>query len=281
MTGLSGSSGLSGPAGAIRRLTDQASVLLAPNPGPMTLDGTNSYLLSGTAPTSSLIVVDPGPGRRRATWPHWPAAGPVELILDHPPAPRPHRGRRRRSPRLTGAPVRAADPALLHRRATRCGTARSSTRQGLSSTVHRHARAHRPTRCASCWPDDGPTGVGTDRGHHPGPRHHGDRAARTAACAPTWTRCGCSPASDPLRAAGARPAAARPGGGRRRSTWHIVNSGWTRSATALRVTRSGRHRRSGHRLRVRRHRRVGRGRRRTLGGGAAGLPAGTRGRREQ
>jgi len=89
-------------------VTEQAAYLLAPNPGPMTLDGTNSYLLSKPGSTTS-IVVDPGPldaGHLAAL----AAAGPVELLLithrhhDHT------EGAAELS-RLTGAPVRAADPA--------------------------------------------------------------------------------------------------------------------------------------------------------------------------
>ena len=95
---------------ALRRVTEQASVQLAPNPGPMTLDGTNSYVLrAGPGPA---VVVDPGPedaGHLAAL----AGAGPVALILvthrhiDHTEgAETLHR--------LTGAPVRAADPAFCH-----------------------------------------------------------------------------------------------------------------------------------------------------------------------
>lgn len=89
-------------------LTHQAAVLLAPNPGPMTLDGTNSYLLAAPG-AATRIVVDPGPadeGHLAAL----AAAGPVELILithrhfDHTEAAT-------ELARRTGAPVRAADPA--------------------------------------------------------------------------------------------------------------------------------------------------------------------------
>ena len=95
-------------AAELRRVTDQATVLLAPNPGPMTLDGTNSYLLGGNGSGSS-IAVDPGPddaGHLTAL----AGTGRVELILvthrhhDHA------EGAAELS-RLTGAPVRAADPA--------------------------------------------------------------------------------------------------------------------------------------------------------------------------
>lgn len=95
---------------ALRRVTAQAAVQLAPNPGPMTLDGTNSYVLrAGDGPA---VVVDPGPedaGHLTAL----ADAGPVALILithrhvDHTEgAETLHR--------LTGAPVRAADPAHCH-----------------------------------------------------------------------------------------------------------------------------------------------------------------------
>ncbi|MCG2622367.1 MBL fold metallo-hydrolase [Arthrobacter sp. I2-34] len=83
---------------------------LAPNPGPMSLDGTNSYLIG--APGSGVVVVDPGP----LDEPHLQAlaaAGDVELVLithhhiDHTQASA-------RFHELTGAPVRALDPAFCH-----------------------------------------------------------------------------------------------------------------------------------------------------------------------
>ena len=90
-----------------RRATDLAAFLLAPNPGPMTLDGTNSYILTGAGSASS-IVVDPGPGDA-GHLAALAAAGPIDLILithrhhDHTEGAA-------ELARLTGAPVRAADP---------------------------------------------------------------------------------------------------------------------------------------------------------------------------
>jgi glyoxylase-like metal-dependent hydrolase (beta-lactamase superfamily II) len=86
-----------------------ASVLLAPNPGPMTLDGTNSYLLSGNA-GRSWVVVDPGPDDA-VHLAALAAAGDVELILithrhvDHTEGAAALAA-------TTRAPVRAADPAF-------------------------------------------------------------------------------------------------------------------------------------------------------------------------
>ena len=85
-----------------------ATLVRAPNPGPMTLDGTNTWVLR--APDApSAVVVDPGPLDLR----HLEAvaaAGPVELVLlthSHPD----HAEGARRFAQLVGAPVAAADPA--------------------------------------------------------------------------------------------------------------------------------------------------------------------------
>ncbi len=45
----------------MRAVTDTASVLLADNPGPLTLEGTNTWVLGGPG-SDELVIVDPGPG---------------------------------------------------------------------------------------------------------------------------------------------------------------------------------------------------------------------------
>ena len=96
---------------SLHRLTPCARVALAPNPGPMTLDGTNSYVLAA-ASAADVVVVDPGPPDP-AHVAALTSAGPVSLILithrhhDHTEAAAELHAR-------TGAPVRAADPVHCH-----------------------------------------------------------------------------------------------------------------------------------------------------------------------
>lgn len=85
--------------------------LRANNPGPMTLDGTNSYILSA-AGSESVVVVDPGPllEDHLATLTEF---GIVELILiTHHHGD--HTDGSARLHELTGAPVRAAHPDFCH-----------------------------------------------------------------------------------------------------------------------------------------------------------------------
>jgi len=69
------------PAAALlESLPPWATLVRAPNPGPMTLDGTNTWVLRAGAGQRAAVVVNPGPldeGHLRAV----AGAGPVEAIL--------------------------------------------------------------------------------------------------------------------------------------------------------------------------------------------------------
>jgi glyoxylase-like metal-dependent hydrolase (beta-lactamase superfamily II) len=93
-------------------VTERATCVLAPNPGPMTLDGTNTWVLLEPGATEA-VVVDPGPldeGHLRAVLDHVDALGArVALtVLTHG-----HHDHAEAAPRfaeLTGAPIRAVGP---------------------------------------------------------------------------------------------------------------------------------------------------------------------------
>lgn len=96
--------------GELRPVTALASVLLADNPSPLTLEGTNTWVLRA-ADAGECVVVDPG-DHDEAHLRRVAACGPVALILlTH--RHRDHAGGARRLAELTGAPVRALDPALV------------------------------------------------------------------------------------------------------------------------------------------------------------------------
>jgi glyoxylase-like metal-dependent hydrolase (beta-lactamase superfamily II) len=92
----------------LRPVTASAGVVLAPNPGPMTLDGTNTWVLR--APDSTgCVVVDPGP-LSESHLAEVAGLGPVDVVLlTHGHAD--HSEGARRFAELTGARVRALDPA--------------------------------------------------------------------------------------------------------------------------------------------------------------------------
>jgi glyoxylase-like metal-dependent hydrolase (beta-lactamase superfamily II) len=95
--------------GQPRQVTPLAAVVLARNPGPMTLEGTNTWVLRAPG-AQQAIVVDPGPDdeeHRRAVV---DAAGRVvSILLTHGHVD--HSEGARRLHDLTGAPVRSLDPA--------------------------------------------------------------------------------------------------------------------------------------------------------------------------
>ena len=93
--------------------TPRATCLLAPNPSPMTLDGTNTWVIAEPG-SRSVVVIDPGPddevhlrrvlaeavaGDRRV----------ARIVLTHGHLD--HSAGAARLAELTGAPVQAADPA--------------------------------------------------------------------------------------------------------------------------------------------------------------------------
>ncbi|MDQ3155965.1 MAG: MBL fold metallo-hydrolase [Actinomycetota bacterium] len=90
------------------RVTDRASFVLADNPGFMTLDGTNSWILREPGASQS-VVVDPGPLDEQHLQAVLAAAGNVGLVLvthrhfDHTDGVA-------RFAELSGAPARAVDP---------------------------------------------------------------------------------------------------------------------------------------------------------------------------
>jgi glyoxylase-like metal-dependent hydrolase (beta-lactamase superfamily II) len=101
---------VTGPYESLRQVTSLAGVVLADNPSAMTLDGTNTWLLRDDPARRSAIVVDPGPRDERHLAAVVEAAGSVPLILlthGHPD----HSAGAARLHELTGAPVRALDPA--------------------------------------------------------------------------------------------------------------------------------------------------------------------------
>ncbi|MEV0001378.1 MBL fold metallo-hydrolase [Micromonospora sp. NPDC050980] len=101
---------VTGAAGALaEELPGWVTLVRAPNPGPMTLDGTNTWVLRA-APDAPAVVVDPGPADET----HLAAIaahGPVGLVLITHGHPDHTEGAPRLRELLGGVPVLAADPA--------------------------------------------------------------------------------------------------------------------------------------------------------------------------
>ncbi|WP_060937710.1 MBL fold metallo-hydrolase [Mycolicibacterium chlorophenolicum] len=97
--------------GLLRPVTDTASVLLCDNPGRMTLDGTNTWVLRGPG-SDEMVVVDPGPDDRDEHVERLAALGPIPLVLiSHRHGD--HTGGIDRIVELTGAVVRSVGSGFL------------------------------------------------------------------------------------------------------------------------------------------------------------------------
>lgn len=160
-------------------VTRLAAVLRADNPGPMTLDGTRSYVLRAPG-SASCVVVDPGPDDA-AHLDALAAAGPVELVL----VTHRHADHTAGSPGLharTGAPVRAADPDHCHGGAPlRDGEVIEAA--GLRVVVLA-TPGHTADSVCLVLPDDGPVASTDDRARRtadPGPAGSGTAGSGTAA----------------------------------------------------------------------------------------------------
>lgn len=73
-----GAAAEAGDAGRVRRLSPLVRVVLAPNPSPMTLDGTNTYVIEDR---DASIVLDPGPADEDHLERVRAEAGRVSLVL--------------------------------------------------------------------------------------------------------------------------------------------------------------------------------------------------------
>lgn len=94
----------------LEAVTASASRLLAPNPGPMTLDGTNTWVLRAPDAAQGAVIVDPGPIENGHADKLAALAPIAAIVLTHG-----HFDHGECAPDLherTGAPVIARDPAL-------------------------------------------------------------------------------------------------------------------------------------------------------------------------
>ncbi|MEV8176944.1 MBL fold metallo-hydrolase [Cellulosimicrobium funkei] len=160
-------------------VTRLAAVLRADNPGPMTLDGTRSYVLRAPG-SASCVVVDPGPDDALHL-DALAAAGTVQLVL----VTHRHADHTAGSPGLrarTGAPVRAADRDHCH------GGAPLRDGEVIEAAGMRVVVLATPGHTADSvclvLPDDGPVASTDDRARRtadPGPAGSGTARSGTAA----------------------------------------------------------------------------------------------------
>ncbi|MCF7552141.1 MBL fold metallo-hydrolase [Pseudonocardia sp. WMMC193] len=96
--------------GRLREVSPVVSVLLEHNPGPMTLEGTNTWVLRAPG-ERECVIVDPGEEQDEEHLQRVAAQGPVaRILITH--RHHDHCGSARKLATLTGAPVHALDPSV-------------------------------------------------------------------------------------------------------------------------------------------------------------------------
>ena len=136
------------------RTTGLTRRLTAPNPGPMTLDGTNSWLI-GAPGQEDVVVVDPGPAGRGHLAALAAAGRTVLTLVTHRHAD--HTGAVDDFHALTGAPVRAFLPEFCR------GAAPLADRETIEAAGCRiqvlHTPGHTSDSVSFLLPDDAPVGA--------------------------------------------------------------------------------------------------------------------------
>ena len=218
------------PTGSCGAVTDTASVLLCNNPGLMTLDGTNTWVLQGPG-SDELVIVDPGPDDDEHI-DRIAALGKIPLVLiSHRHGD--HTGAIDKLVDRTGRRVRAVGSGFLRGLGGPLSDGEVIDAAGPAHHGDGDARAHRglvvvPGRRRGERSDGT---AGADRGHGARPRHHRHRQRGRQPRATTWSRCGaCTVSAGDAVLPGHGPDLPRPGGRRRRCTWRTASSGSTRCA---------------------------------------------------
>ena len=136
------------------RTTGLTRRLTAPNPGPMTLDGTNSWLI-GAPGQEDVVVVDPGPADCGHLASLAAAGRTVLTLVTHRHAD--HTGAVDDFHALTGAPVRAFLPEFCR------GAAPLADRETIEAAGCRiqvlHTPGHTSDSVSFLLPDDAPVGA--------------------------------------------------------------------------------------------------------------------------
>lgn len=119
--------------GRLRQVTPTASVLLADNPGKMTLDGTNTWILRQPG-SENCVVVDPGPKDKKHLDAVAATGNVVLVLVTH--RHKDHTGGLKRFHRKTGAPIRALSSEFLFGDTRPLADGEVIEAAGLNITVH-------------------------------------------------------------------------------------------------------------------------------------------------